>query len=256
MRPSFIYVVTLIRAFLGAGLTILSTFAFSIVVLGCGFLNQQLLATRLIRFWARLLLWTFGVRLEVQGEENLPGVGGGIIAFNHQSHLDIPSIVMSTRKQIRFGAKIELFKIPFFGPAMASVGTLKIARENRSEVLKIYEEASQRFKQNILFVLAPEGTRQREPHLGKFKKGPFIFALNSKVPLIPVVIKGAFHVMPPHRLLINVGQWRRTIHVQFLKPIDSQRFSTESLETFVSEASAQMNAAFEELPGDHAKPSR
>ncbi len=243
---------TCIRAALGAVLNVLSTLFFSIVVLMAGLFNQQRLATWMIRGWARFLLWTFGIRIDVEGAENLPRQGGGILVFNHQSHLDIPTIVAAANHaQIRFGAKSELFKIPFFGIAMKSIGTLQISRDNRNEVLRIYRDAAKRFEDNILFVLAPEGTRQREPRLGRFKKGPFLFAMNAKVPLIPVVLKGAFEVLPPKRMLVNLGRWRRTIHVRFLPAVDSTRFTNQTLETFVSETSANMKAVFESLPANH-----
>ena len=231
-----------------AVVNILSTLFFSIVVLFCGLLNQQQLATYLIGMWAHILLGSFGVRVQVEGEENLPQVGGGIIVFNHQSHLDIPAICAATKKQIRFGAKVELFKIPFFGIAMKSIGTLQIARDNRTEVLRIYKEASKRFEQNILFVLAPEGTRQREAKLGRFKKGPFVFAMNAKVPVIPVVIKGAFEVLPPKRLLVNLGCWRRTIFIRILPAVATAAFEPAQLDQLVDAVSMQMTSAFETLP--------
>ncbi len=240
--------ITLFRAVIVSVFNLISTLMFSIVVMIFGFMNQQEIATMLIRGWAQTLLWSFGIHVDVAGEENLPATGGGIITFNHQSHLDIPSVVVATKKQIRFGAKIELFNIPFFGPAIGSVGTLKIARDKRAEVLKIYEEASKRFKQNILFVLAPEGTRQKEPRLGRFKKGPFIFAMNAKVPVIPVVLKGAFNVLPPHKVLVNLGKWRSTIYVRFLPPIESTSYTSETLETFVNDTFEKMNSVYESLP--------
>lgn len=237
----------LIRALVSSLFNLITTIVFSILVILASVAKCPRVATVFVRIWALMLMWSFGIRVDVEGEENIPATGGGIIAFNHQSHLDIPSIVVATRKQIRFGAKIELFSVPFFGPAMAAIGTLKIARDNRAEVLKIYDEAAQRFKQNTLFVLAPEGTRQREPRLGKFKKGPFIFAMNARVPLIPVVIKGAYAAMPPHKLLINVGALSRTIKVRFLPPIDSTRFTMETLDAFVAETSTRMNEVFDRL---------
>jgi 1-acyl-sn-glycerol-3-phosphate acyltransferase len=244
-----IRVVTRLRAYIGAVVNILSTLFFSTVVLFAGLLNQQHLATWMIRGWARFLLWTFGVRIVVEGAENLPLRGGGILVFNHQSHLDIPTIVAAAADaQIRFGAKIELFKIPVFGIALKSIGTLQIARDNRTEVLRIYREAAKRFEDNILFVLAPEGTRQHQAKLGRFKKGPFLFAMNAKVPLIPVVLKGAFEVLPPKRMMVNLDRWHRTIYVRFLPAVDSARFTNETLDLFVSETSAQMTAVFESLP--------
>jgi 1-acyl-sn-glycerol-3-phosphate acyltransferase len=239
--------VTYVRAGLGLVFNVLSTLFFSVVVLMCGILNRQRAATKAIRLWSWISLTSFGIRLVVEGEENIPRTGGGIIVFNHQSHLDITSLALATKQQIRFGAKIELFSIPVFGPAMNSIGTLKIARDNRNEVLRIYRDASKRFEEGILFVLAPEGTRQKEPRLGRFKKGPFIFAMNAGVPIIPAVIKGAFDVLPPSTVLINVGKWRRTIRVKFLEPIDSTRYSAETLDQFVDETRSRMSATFDSL---------
>lgn len=238
---------TLIRAVVMALFNVISTLVFSILVFLLGFLGQQRAATALIRGWAWVLLTTFGISVEVEGEENVPRAGGGILVFNHQSHFDIPAIMLATAQQIRFGAKIELFSIPFFGAAMKSIGTLQIARDNRSEVLKIYQQAAKRFADGILFVLAPEGTRQREPRLGRFKKGPFIFAVNARVPIVPVVLKGAYDVLPPKALLVNVGRWRRTIRLKFLPPIETTGFSAETLESLVSETFAKMNSTFESI---------
>lgn len=236
--------ITYIRAIIGGLFCLAWTLLFSILVLASGLLGQQKFATYIITIWSRILLWTFGVRVEAEGAENLPRAGGGILVFNHQSHLDIPAIMTATDAQIRFGAKIELFKIPFFGAAMRAIGTLPIARENRSEVLRIYQDAARRFEDNILFVLAPEGTRQKEPRLGRFKKGPFLFAQNAKVPIIPVVLKGAFDVLPPKALLVNVGAWRRTIKVRFLPPIETTAMPLDSL---VTETYGRMNAVFESI---------
>lgn len=243
-----ILIATYVRAWIGAVLNVLSTLFFSILAFFLGFIHQQRAATASIRVWAAILLGSFGVRVVVEGEENIPREGGGILVFNHQSHLDIPAIMLATGQQIRFGAKVELFKIPFFGAAMSAIGTLKIARDNRTEVLRIYQEAAARFADGILFVLAPEGTRQREPRLGRFKKGPFVFAMNAKVPVVPVVLKGAFEVLPPKRLLVNLGQWRRTIHVTFLPPIASTSYSQETLDSFVGETYQRMKTEFETAP--------
>jgi 1-acyl-sn-glycerol-3-phosphate acyltransferase len=239
--------VTYVRAVLGLVFNVISTLFFSTLVFSLGFLNRQRAATAVIRAWAWVSLTSFGVRVVVEGEQNVPRKGGGILVFNHQSHLDITALILATSQQIRFGAKIELFSIPVFGAAMNSIGTLKIARDNRSEVLRIYREAASRFNQGILFVLAPEGTRQKEPRLGRFKKGPFVFALNADVPIVPAVIRGAFEVLPPSSVLINVGRWRRTIYVKFLEPIDPGQFGPEQLDRFVDETKARMSVAFDQL---------
>lgn len=236
----FVTIVTQIRAVIASIAAVLFTILMSLVVIITGVTGRTGLVTFFIRVWARFVLLIFGIRIEVRGTENLPNQGGGIIVFNHQSHLDIPAIMLSNDRDIRFGAKIELFKIPFFGPAMRAVGTLPIARSNRSEVLRIYQEAASRFKKNIIFVLAPEGTRQSEPVIGRFKTGPFHFAISAQVPIIPAVIKGAYQVLPKERLGINVGRWTRTIAIEYLPQIPTAGLVIEDVGSLMERSRNQM----------------
>jgi 1-acyl-sn-glycerol-3-phosphate acyltransferase len=214
-----IWIFTLVRAF-GAfvflpALTLLT----SVTVIAYGVIGRDEDITYHMWLWSRIVNWYFGVYVIADGFEKIPENGGGILAFNHQSHFDIPAITGSSRKLVRYGAKIELFKIPFFGSAIRVAGCLPIARDNRKEVFRIYEDAAKKFKQGIVYALAPEGTRQREPVIGPFKKGPFIFAVNSGVPIIPVVVEGANRVLQKSKLLVNLGCLRRTVLVRVLDPI-------------------------------------
>lgn len=240
---------TKIRSFVVTVFAVPYTMLVSTLVIIAGLLGQVPLGTALARIWSRVLLALGGVRVAVRGASNVPAVGGGILVFNHQSHVDIPAIMVATDKHIRFGAKIELFKIPFFGAAMRAIGTLPIARDNRTEVLRIYREAQANFRKNILYVLAPEGTRQTEPRLGRFKKGPFLFAVNAQVPVVPVVIKGAFPIMAKNSLMVNVGRLTRTIHVEFLPPVATKGMAAADIEGLVASVRASMADAYEKLPG-------
>ncbi|MGE3756278.1 MAG: lysophospholipid acyltransferase family protein, partial [Pseudobdellovibrionaceae bacterium] len=128
-----------------------------------------------LHFWGIVSCSVFRVKIRVHGKENLPKAGG-LVLFNHQSLIDI-IILQYITGRIKFGAKIELFKVPFFGPAMRLSGMLPIARDNVQDVIRVYKEAEARAAQGELFALAPEGTRQKVDQLGPFKSGPFIFAI-------------------------------------------------------------------------------
>jgi 1-acyl-sn-glycerol-3-phosphate acyltransferase len=239
-----------VRSLIGVVASLAFTGICSTLVIVFSFLGKYEVATAVIHYWARFCLWVFGIKIDFRGEENLPQAGGGIVIFNHQSLFDIPVIISTTDKNIRFGAKIELFKIPFFGPAMRAIGTLPIARENRNQVMQIYKEAEKRFAMNTLFVLAPEGTRQKEPQIGKFKKGPFIFAIDAGVPLIPVVLKGTHAVLPKKSATVNIGRLSRTIHVEYLPPIPTQGLTHDDLVRVQEIARNAMVASYESLPAD------
>src|SRR4051794_31780995 len=83
----------------------------------------------LSRAYSRTVLALYGLRVEASGLENLPD-RPAVYLFNHQSHLDPPSVQSILRRTARFGAKIELFSIPIFGRGLRAAGILPIAREN------------------------------------------------------------------------------------------------------------------------------
>jgi len=180
-------------------------------------LNNRRIEDHIVVFWTRGACYMFGVKVVVQGLENRPK-GGFLYVFNHTSFFDIFAM-NGWLGSFRFGAKIELFKIPVFGAAMRRAGILPIARERREEVFKVYQAAEARIKAGERFALAPEGTRQTSERLGPFKSGPFVFAINAKAPIVPVIIKGAAAILPKGHIVPNWGTWSRTITLQVLPPI-------------------------------------
>ena len=219
--------VSFLRSALSALLypVIISGFALVIVILGWipGARNIQDLV---VGFWAKSSLFIFGVSIKVYGIEKLPK-GGYIGLFNHTSNFDILA-VQSLIPRIRFGAKIELFKIPIFGHAMAAARALPISRAQRTEVMKVYEEAEVRLAKGECFILSPEGTRQKEEKLGPFKSGPFLFALSAQVPVVPVAIKGASKIQAKGSFLPNSHQWISQIEVSFGDPIATTGLTADS----------------------------
>lgn len=176
--------------------------------------------------WGRVALKIWGVKLQVKGLENIPK-NSCLFIFNHTSFFDIFAMEAAYR-YFRFGAKIELFQIPLFGAAMRRFGILPIARAKRERVFKVYEEAQSRAQQGEKFALAPEGKRNDEEVLLPFKSGPFIFAINARIPMVPVVIKGAHAVMTKKQILPNWDRWSRVITVEYLPAISTDGFTMEN----------------------------
>lgn len=172
------------------------------------------------KIWAQSMLWVSGVKVDIRGTQWMPRDRGFLYVFNHTSHYDIPVMFFSSPKYFNFGAKSELFSIPIFGQAIRKTGALEIERKNRDKVLRIYKESEQRVAQGEAFALAPEGTRRDGfGQLGDFKMGPFYFAVNSKMPIVPVVMVGCEEVVKKHSVFINVGAWTRTVVFEILEPV-------------------------------------
>lgn len=198
------------------------------------------------RFWPRPFLFLNGVDVEFRTKAELPRKGF-LYAFNHASYIDIFVMFACLPRTPRFGAKIELFKIPIFGGAMRAVGNLPIVRSNRGAVMQVYKEAEDRVERGECFALAPEGTRQTGSELGKFKTGPFIFAINAKMPIVPVVISGAGRAMPIGSLLMNRNKLREKMIVEMLDPIDSAKFTLDQVEELQSLVRERMAVVYQKL---------
>lgn len=233
------------RAVAGAPLVLWMTAATSAAVVATSGLGPPVV-DRLVRLWARSTVRLFGVEVEASGLENQPSAPA-IYLFNHQSHMDVPAIYSVIQRTLRAGAKIELFRIPVFGRAMRAAGVLPIARRNASAVVSVYHAAAERFAEGYSYLLAPEGTRQDEPRIGAFKKGPFRFAIDSQVEVVPIVIKGTYRVLPKGTLAINAGRWRRTVRLQILPPIPTRGLGADDVTRLRDQVHQRMVAAFEAL---------
>lgn len=151
---------------------------------------------RLVRTVIRLAAAVL-FRLRVRGQENIPDSGGAIIAANHASYLDPPIVGGSIRRQVRYMAAEELFRVPVFGPLIRSVGSFPVKRgeDDRSAL----REAVRQLKRGHLLLVFPEGTRSFDGELGEGKAGIGFIALHAGVPVIPAFVRGAHEALPRGR---------------------------------------------------------
>jgi 1-acyl-sn-glycerol-3-phosphate acyltransferase len=221
--------VLIIRSILAGVAFVVLTLSLSVSAILFSLLTTSIRIPRLhMKWWGQGACWLFGVKVTVFGKERWKRDSGGVVLFNHTSFFDIFAMV-GFLPDMRFGAKIELFKIPLFGAAMRRVGILPIDRQRREKVFAIYQQAVERLSSGEKIALAPEGKRTSNPQvLSQFKSGPFIFALQSRVDLIPVVIKGAYEVLPKDQVLPNIHQWCSEIQLFVLEPISTQNQTLEN----------------------------
>lgn len=163
----------------------------------------------LTRTWARKLLKAAGATVEVKGLEHFDPDAPHIIIANHQSWFDVFAMAGYLPTRFRFVAKAELSKIPIFGPAWVACGHVSIDRKDRARAFESIAEAGRRVKdENLNIVLFPEGTRSADGRLQPFKKGAFVLAIQSGVPVVPLAVMGSREVMPK-------GKWRlRPGHIE------------------------------------------
>ncbi len=241
-------IVCTIRSFLATAFFVVLTAILGLfMIVGMLVFRNQKWSDLVLLVWSRLSFWAHNVEVTIEGVENYP-TEGCLFLFNHASHFDIPAFYYAIRKSARFGAKIELFSIPIFGPAMRAAGILPIERADRTKVLNLYAESIARVKAGESFVLAAEGTRQRLGGVGeKFKTGPFIFAISGQFPLVPVVIYGASECLPRGDLLACTSRWRSTIRIRILPPVATAGLTEQDRVRLQTEMRENMARAYQEL---------
>jgi 1-acyl-sn-glycerol-3-phosphate acyltransferase len=180
--------------------------------------------TFFIRGWCLEVFWFTGTRVVVEGAEHHDPNVPCLIISNHQSLLDIPAAYASLGGHIRMLAKKELFRLPMFGWTMASSEMIPIDRGNRSSGKAATEKLFGLVRSGIMPWIAPEGTRSHDGKIASFKKGAFVIAIESGVPLQPMVVLNAFDILPRSSLMVKPG---RTLHVRVLPRIEAQGYSID-----------------------------
>ncbi len=170
------------------------------------------------RLWSWLILKASGVKVKVEGLENLNPDKAYIFAANHASQFDIFALYLSIPIEFKWLAKIELFRIPILGHAMKAIGYIPIDRTNRKAAFKSIDRAAEEVKRGKSIIIFPEGTRSKDGILQEFKKGGFILAIKSQQPIVPVSIEGSHKILRKHDWKIYPGE----IVVRFGKPVTTR----------------------------------
>lgn len=178
------------------------------------------------RMWSWLILKTSGIRVRVEGLENIRSGATAIYCSNHASAMDIPILFVYLPVQFRFLAKRSLFHLPFLGWHLRRSGHVAVDRGRPHEALKGFDRAAQRIREGRSVVTFPEGTRSRTTEMRPFKRGSFYLAVLSGVPIVPITLNGTRHVLKPDTYHVRPGQTEMVIH----KPIPTSGLTVEDVD--------------------------
>ncbi|MBO5478926.1 MAG: 1-acyl-sn-glycerol-3-phosphate acyltransferase [Clostridia bacterium] len=127
-------------------------------------------------------------RAEIIGKENIPKEENFIFCGNHRNYLDPPLMVVTVGRHIRFMAKEDLKKNPFFAFLGVVFDGIYVKRDSKDvSALKTTLKALKKGESIALF---PEGTRNGLEKGEKVKDGAAFFALKTGTRVIPVGISG------------------------------------------------------------------
>lgn len=167
------------------------------------------------RMWAKLILVTTGIRVDVRGLDTLTA-RTYVFVSNHQSHYDTAVLFAALPYQLRIIAKESLGTFPFLGWHLRRTGHLLVNRE-RPDPAAIFGWAGRLTSQKLSLIVYPEGTRSADGTVGRFKAGSFHIALEAGLPVVPISLVGTRRIMQKGRLAARPGRVRLVVH----EPIDT-----------------------------------
>jgi len=164
-----------------------------------------------MRVWGRGVLALAGLRRDVAGAANARG-GPFVVVANHSSMLDIPAVAAVVPGPFRFVSRPFFFKIPILGWGMRAAGNLSLDPKKPRQAAEVMPRIAALLRRGVSVVLFPEGTRTRDGRLQRYRRGPFLIAIENGVPVLPVCLSGLFDALDkgswrvrPGSLLVEIG---------------------------------------------------
>ena len=167
---------------------------------------------KLLRWLLDQIGFRFLARIEnLEGVNNLPRVGPGIVMINHIAFIDPVVVLGQLPRNVVPLAKAEAMHISLIGIFPRIWGAIPVHRERVDRTALRLAFAV--LKAGELIMIAPEGTRN--PYLQNAREGIAYFASKADVPIIPVAITGT-----PDYPTFNPKKWRDSgIHIRIGRPI-------------------------------------
>ena len=151
------------------------------------------------------LLFKLLFRPQIEGVENIPNSGRILLAGNHTKWLDPVLIVISTKRQVHFLAKEELFHgITHF--IVNGMGCVPVNRKIHDK--NALESTYEFLEKDLCIGIFPEGTINRtDDIIMPFKMGAVKACSHTNTKLVPFIITGKYKL------------FRKSVKIEFLKPI-------------------------------------
>ena len=170
----------------------------------------MLLGYRICRSLAQLLyIGLFHGR--AFGARHVPQNGGVLLVSNHQSFFDPIIASLALPRECNYMARDSLFHHPVLRWVISHLNAFPVKRGTAD--LGAIKETLRRLKDNKVVLTFPEGTRTTNGRIGPMRAGVVLLARKTRVPIVPVLILGAFESWPrtarlprPHPILVAYGE--------------------------------------------------
>jgi 1-acyl-sn-glycerol-3-phosphate acyltransferase len=177
------------------------------------------------RLWSRMILWTAGAKVQVEGLDRIDISKPQVYVVNHLSAFDIPVLYSYLPFQFRILAKKELFRYPFMGWHLRRSGQIPVVLENPKASVRSLNQAVAAIRKGNSLVIFPEGGRSPNGQLQSFMGGAFYAAVKAQVDVIPIVLVGTYEMLKMNSFHIKPGPVQMVVG----SPISTVGMSTRDI---------------------------
>ena len=144
-------------------------------------------------------------RVKAEGAENVPD-HGCILVANHTSVTDVLVLEAAQKRQIRFMAKKELFKVPLLSSLIKALGAYPVDRGGAD--VKSLKLTFKMIADGDLIGIFPQGTRcpNTDPRETEVKSGIGMIAYHAKADILPVYIDNKGKTRAFRRNTVKIGK--------------------------------------------------
>jgi 1-acyl-sn-glycerol-3-phosphate acyltransferase len=171
----------------------------------------------------RVAMRVAGIRLHIEGRENIPAGRACIFMANHVSNLDAPALISNLPGRTVVFLKRPLMRLPIVGYAFKLANFIPVDRIGSAEsAQEAVADAERVLASGLHITTFVEGMRSLDGRMLPFKKGAFYLAKDSGAPCVPVSIYGTEKIIPWGSNRIHPG----VAHIVFHPPLDPADYAT------------------------------
>ena len=185
--------------------------------------------------WGRNCVWATGSKVkliyktkeaETALNEIIKNNEAIVLISNHQSNLDIQTLLGYFPKSLEFIAKKEMKKWPLIGRWMRAMGCIFLDRKNARQGMKDMKNAMDKIKKGYSYVIFPEGGRTPDGEVKDFKKGSFRLATETGAKILPVTISGTYNVQRKGSLKVTAN---KNVKIIVDEPVDLSKLTRQEI---------------------------
>lgn len=180
--------------------------------------KRDALVDRIVRNWAKKLLFMAGAKVTVTGRENIPEGCPCVFASNHQSFFDILVLLAHLDKPHAILSKASIGKVPLIRLWMKEIHCVYVDRADMKAGIEAINKMIEVIRNGYSAIIFPEGTRSKNGEIGEFKGGAFKVAQKTGTPVIPVALDGTGALFERNHYWIKPGK----VNLAILPPIETE----------------------------------